>query len=94
MSDGAAGFDIFLSHSSSDKPWVRQLSGALESLGLSVFLDERDIRPVENFVLSISDALGDSRFLVLVVTPKLVLSQWVEQEWTAHMATHGPIGGF
>ena len=93
MSDGgAAGFDIFLSHSSSDKQWVRQLNGALQTLGLSTFLDERDIQPSENFVLTIDDALRDSRFLVLVVTPKLVLSEWVEQEWTAHMATHGPIG--
>jgi hypothetical protein len=93
MADGVAvGFDIFLSHSSSDKQWVRQLNGALESLGLTTFLDQRDIQSPDNFVLSISDALRDSRFLVLVVTPKLVLSQWVKQEWTAHMATHGPIG--
>ena len=68
MSDrAAAGFDVFLSHSSSDRQWVRQLSEALESLGLSAFSDQRDIRPAENFVLSISDALRKSRFLVLVV---------------------------
>jgi len=88
----ASGYDIFLSHSSVDKPWVGQLNAALDSQQVRVFLDEADIRPPDNFVLSLNDALRDSRFLVLVVSPNATGSKWVEQEWTSFMAEHGPVG--
>jgi hypothetical protein len=54
--------------------------------------DEREIKQADNFVLMLNDGLLNSRFLVLVLSPKATLSQWVEQEWTSFMAKHGPIG--
>jgi len=36
-------FDIFLSHSSTDKPRVRQLLVAIEATGLRVFFDEKQL---------------------------------------------------
>ncbi len=85
-------YDLFLSHSSADKPWVGPLCEALERLGLRVFLDESDIQPPENYVLTLNDALRTSRFLVLVATPHSALSKWVRQEWTSFIAEHGPVG--
>lgn len=40
-----SGFDVFLSHNSSDKPIVRELGENLRSRGLSVWLDEWELVP-------------------------------------------------
>lgn len=85
-------FDLFLSHASPDKEWVTGLSIALEDLDVKTFLDAKDIEAGENFVLTLSDALKTSRFLVLVLSPHSVGRPWVEQEWTAFVAEHGPSG--
>jgi hypothetical protein len=39
------GFDVFLSHKSSDKPAVRALKRALAEQGLRCWLDEEQLRP-------------------------------------------------
>jgi len=85
-------YDVFLSHASPDKPWVRTLEKELSELGLRVFLDEKDIQPADNFVLRISDALRESRYLALVLSENSVSRPWVIQEWTSYMACHGPLG--
>ena len=36
-------FDVFPSHGSPDKPWVRTLCDELNKLGLSAFLDEGEL---------------------------------------------------
>ena len=49
---------VFLSHSSKDKPFVRELAGALADGGeIDVWLDEREIAPGDNIVGKIGDAL-------------------------------------
>ena len=83
-------YDVFLSHASADKPWVRTLDDALQAAGVKVFLDERDLRH-RTLRAELSDALRASRFLVLVASPRGD-QRWVEQEWTAFMAKHGPGG--
>ena len=50
-----SGFDVFLSHNSKDKPEVRRLGEALKKRGLSVWLDEWELRPG----LTWQDALDD-----------------------------------
>lgn len=86
------GYDLFISHATPDKPWVRTLARDLESLELRVYRDESEIRPATDFVLSLDHALGESRFLVLVLTPRALASDWVEKEWTSFVACHGPLG--
>ena len=48
-------FDVFLSHNSKDKPAVKSLGAALKQRGLSVWLDEWELRPG----LTWQDALED-----------------------------------
>jgi TIR domain len=49
---------VFLSHSSKDKPFVRDLAAALEAGGeIKVWLDEREIDYGQNIVLRIADGL-------------------------------------
>ena len=38
-------FDVFLSHNGKDKPAVKSLGAALKQRGLSVWLDEWELRP-------------------------------------------------
>ena len=85
-------YDVFLSHATADKPWVRTFAAELEAQGLSVFLDEHKLDPGDNFVLELSDGLRDSRFLVLVLSPQSAERPWVVQEWAAFLAKHGPVG--
>ena len=72
----------FLSHSSKDKSFVRELAGFLESGGeIKVWLDEREIAPGQNIVDRIADGL-DADFILLILSPDSVDSNWVKEEWT------------
>jgi hypothetical protein len=73
---------VFLSHSSKDKPFVRDLANALEAGGeIKVWLDEREIDYGENIVLKIADGL-DADFVLLILSPNSVDSKWVKEEWS------------
>jgi tetratricopeptide (TPR) repeat protein len=85
-----ARYDLFLSHATPNKVWVRQLAAQLEALGLRVFLDEAEIRPGDNWVDRLSQGLEASRYLVLVLSPHSVDRAWVVQEWTSYVARYGP----
>ena len=89
---GSDGFDIFLSYASPDGAWVGTLAEALQSLGLRVHLDKRELGPGENFVLGLSDGLRRSGALAFILSQHSVERPWVETEWTNFMAQHGPAG--
>jgi hypothetical protein len=55
----------FLSHSSNDKPFVRDLVDAVEAGGeIKVWLDDREIDHAESIMLKIADGL-DADFVLL-----------------------------
>src|SRR4051812_16988550 len=86
-------FDVFLSHSSLDKPWVRSLRDHLLQVGLTPWLDERELPEQDNFVVGLSvDGLRSCRYLVLVITPRSLERPWIQWEWTSFMAFSGPQG--
>src|ERR1039458_8165781 len=73
---------VFLSHSSQDKPFVRDLADFLEREGdIEAWLDEREIAPGQNIVSRIEEGL-DADFILLILSPDSVDSPWVKQEWT------------
>src|SRR5437764_6313402 len=86
-------YDVFLSHGSPDKPWVRTLCDELAGLGLRAFLDERELETGENWTLRLSRELSLSRALALVISAETLKRPWVEHEWTSFMAAHGPTSG-
>ena len=61
-------FDVFLSHSSKDKPVVRDLAERLKRDGLKVWLDEWEIRPGDPILAKVSDGLERSRILLLFMS--------------------------
>jgi hypothetical protein len=73
--------EIFLSYSSSDKPFVRKLAEDLRSRGHSVWLDEWEIKVGECIPTRIEAGLEESEFVVLVMSQRACSSAWVEREW-------------
>ena len=73
---------VFLSHSSQDEPFVRELADFLEKEGdIEAWLDEREIAPGQNIVSRIEEGL-DADFILLILSPDSVDSSWVKEEWT------------
>lgn len=74
---------IFMSHSSKDKEFVRWLSQSLEEIGYQVWLDEWEIKVGESITGRVQDGLDKSQYLILVLSSSSVESGWVEKEWKA-----------
>ncbi len=71
----AETFDVFLSHDSGDKPWVRNLRDELARLGLRAWLDEAELPGEDNFVRGLG-AAGLLRCRFLVRTPRGCSDAW------------------
>lgn len=70
----------FLSHSSKDKPFVRQLAADLTAAGVTVWLDEQRIKVGESIPEKISQGLAESDYFLLAVSKESVNSEWVKKE--------------
>lgn len=73
-------YDVFLSHSSKDKPIVRELAQRLKADGLRVWFDEWEIKPGDMIGLKIEQGLEHSRTLVLCMSRNAFASEWVTLE--------------
>ena len=84
-------FDVFLSYSRKDKDFAAKLENALESYkfpkslktakrNLNVFRDETDIQAGENYDRIIEEHLKGSGKLVVVCSPDVRKSKYVEAE--------------
>ena len=69
--------DVFLSHSSKDKPAVRELAERLRADGLRVWFDEWEIQPGDSIPAKIEQGLEGSRTLVLVMSASAFAAEWV-----------------
>lgn len=81
-----AAKNIFLCHSSADKPFVRRIAADLTAAGHKTWLDEFEIKAGDSIVEKIS--LGTSRAdaLVFFVSEASVASNWVAREWQSVMS--------
>jgi transcriptional regulator with XRE-family HTH domain len=82
--------DVFISHRSTDKEWVRHLAAELEKVNIAgipirTWVDEAEIRPGQSITGEINKALETSRFVALVLTPEYFQSPsgWTDAEWQA-----------
>ena len=76
-----AEFDVFLSHSSIDKLWVKRLKDLLIECGLNVWLDQDEIRPGDLFVHALEQGLESSHTVALIISPEAMASGWVREEY-------------
>jgi transcriptional regulator with XRE-family HTH domain len=93
-SSSASAKDLFLSHRSTDKEFVRRLGSDIEGeraegRNLRVWLDEAEIRPGDSIPRMITEGLERSRYIALAMTPAYFQSAsgWTDAEW--HGTLHG-----
>ena len=95
-SRAAVAYDAFISYShAKDKPIATALQSVVQKLGkpwyrrraLRVFRDDTSLSATPHLWPSIEQALGQSRFLILLASPEAAASRWVGQEiayWLDH----------
>jgi hypothetical protein len=69
-------YDVFLSHSSADKPVVRELAERLRAAGLRVWFDEWNIRPGDHIPTEIDEGLEHSSVLLFCMSAQAFGSDW------------------
>ncbi|HSS49811.1 MAG TPA: toll/interleukin-1 receptor domain-containing protein, partial [Thermoanaerobaculia bacterium] len=78
-------FDVFLSHTSQDKPVVRQIGSWLEAREISVWLDEWELRPGFPLQEGLEEGISASRAGAVFVGPG-GLGSWQIPEMRAFIA--------
>ena len=73
-------YDVFLSHSSADKPVVRELAEQLRAAGLRVWFDEWLIQPGDLISAKIEEGLAHSAVLLFCMSVNAFGSDWVSLE--------------
>jgi small GTP-binding protein len=77
---GQFTFDVFLSHSSNDKPEVRKIAQRLRDDGLRVWFDEWEIKPGDSIPAKIEQGLEQSGALLLCMSANAFGSDWAQLE--------------
>jgi len=70
----------FISHSSRDKKFVRQLAADLVANGVNVWLDEQRIRVGDSIPGKVAQGVAESDFFLLVISENSIASAWVQKE--------------
>jgi TIR domain len=70
-------YDLFISHSSQDDAYVRELQRSLSDQGLRVCIDSRDFRPGDALEPGINTAIDESTAFAVLVSPAALQSKWV-----------------
>jgi TIR domain len=73
-------YDVFLSHSSKDKPTVRAVAERLKADGLRVWFDNWILKPGDSIPAKIEEGLERSRVLVLCMSASAFGSDWAALE--------------
>jgi|GEM_PF-3318871 len=73
-------YDVFISHSHRDKAIVRRIVDRLESEGLTVWLDERQIKLGEDWFSKLHFGIAQSRKVLLCLSANTRDSEWVDTE--------------
>ena len=71
---------VFISHSSTDKKFVRMLKDALLENNIETWFDEDQLDLGDSLVSRLDNALDTSSHLVLILSPSSVKSDWVKFE--------------
>ena len=71
---------IFMSHSSKDKFFVRNLSEQLQSYGIKVWLDEAEINIGDSLTEKIAEAIENTDYVGVVLSHNSINSEWVQRE--------------
>jgi len=73
-------YDVFLSHSATDKAVVRPLAERLRADGMKLWFDEWVLKPGDSIPARIEEGLEGSRVLVLCMSAHAFGSDWAQLE--------------
>lgn len=76
----AASFQVFISHSSKDKPYADAVCSTLEYYGVKCWVAPRDVPPGQPWAAAIAHAVETCKIMVLVFSEQSNQSQEVERE--------------
>lgn len=79
-------YNIFLSYSSKDQPWVSEFVATLKEAGVKAWFDVSDLAPGERWQEKIQKALRDSEILVVILSQNSIASPWTFFELGAAVA--------
>lgn len=83
--------NLFLSHTSIDKPFVEKLAKDLKRIGVNVWFDKWEIRVGDSITWKIEEGIRENDFLCIVLSPESLNSEWVKSElgsaWSKQMKT-------
>jgi len=71
---------VFISHTSADDDFVRELRIKLELSGLKVWVDSRSLRGGNKLEKEIEQAILDASNVIAVLSPRTINSPWVRKE--------------
>lgn len=77
---------VFLSHTSTDKPFVKRLASDLRARSIDVWYDDWEMRVGDSLAERIQEGIQESGFLAVVLSPRSVQSGWVRRELNAALA--------
>jgi len=77
------GPDVFIAHNCRDREFAIRIAEALEFEDLKPRIDEWEIVPGDSFIEWMNEALGESRYFVLIWSRNAAESKWVEREWSS-----------
>lgn len=83
--------NIFISHSSADKPFVKRLAHGLLSEGLPVWLDAWQLEYGDSLTDKIYEGIEESSIVLLVVSRQSAESGWVNRELNAALAMEAQV---
>ena len=84
--------NVFISHSSHDKPFVRRLATALVSEGFPVWLDSWKLELGDSLLDKIYDGIDASSIVLLVTSKSAHDSGWVNRELNAALSKEQATG--
>ncbi len=74
-------YDVFISHSSKDKPEVLKLANKLKEDGLSVWLDDWVLQAGDDIRINIDEGLEKSQYVLFIMSSNVFInSDWVKNE--------------
>lgn len=71
---------VFISHSQTDKPFVRKLASDLSANGIRVWVDETEIQIGDSLLEKISSAISEADYIIVILSKSSVQSTWVQKE--------------
>jgi hypothetical protein len=84
--DGSRKPEIFLSHSSYDKDFVRELTQHLNRFGVDAWFDEWELAAGDPLHGTIAKAMARCKYVGVVISPQFLQSKWCADELNAALA--------